>query len=210
MLPRGTPEVIVTSSDNCPSTLTLCKLPKRNPFTHTATLKSTPVAMIFVSSLSCRTKLKAFEKYIIIASVLTPSSSESAISWQTVTSWPAWVPWSKLLSDTSQCCLYCASLLRYCLQVGLTLYTYLHSQAFTVWLNSDVLQCNCNHHQGRQRHRPKTLLLEAVLFCLAHITIFCMFPSTQSCLCHTVHIYTAMVGCTIGSGGAIQGCIHLH
>ena len=52
---------------------------------HTTTLKSTPVAAIFVSALSCGTKLKASEKSIIIVSVLTPSSSESAISCQTVT-----------------------------------------------------------------------------------------------------------------------------
>jgi len=35
-------------------------------------------------SLSWGTNSKAFEKLIIIASVLTPSSSESAITWQTV------------------------------------------------------------------------------------------------------------------------------
>ena len=86
-LPCGTPEVTLTSSDNCPSTLTLCERPKRNPCTHKTTLKSTPVAAIFVSSLSYGTKSKAFEKYIIIASVPTPLSSESAISWQTVTTW---------------------------------------------------------------------------------------------------------------------------
>ena len=76
--PCGTPEFTL-SSDNCSSTLTLCELPKRNSFTHTSTLKSTPVAAIFVTSLSRGIKSNAFEKSIIIASVLTPSSSESAI-----------------------------------------------------------------------------------------------------------------------------------
>jgi hypothetical protein len=54
----------------------------RNSFTHTTTLKPTPVATIFISGLSYGTKSKYYEKSIIIASVLTPSSSESAISWQ--------------------------------------------------------------------------------------------------------------------------------
>ena len=76
----GTPEVTLTSSDSCLFTQTLCEHPKRNSFTQTTTLKSIPVAAIFVSCLSCGTKSKAFEKSIIIASVLTPLSSKSAIS----------------------------------------------------------------------------------------------------------------------------------
>ena len=80
MLPCGTPEVTLASSDSCPSILTLCERPKRNSFTQTTTLKSTPAAAIFVSSLPYGIKSKVFEKAIIIASILTPSSSESTIS----------------------------------------------------------------------------------------------------------------------------------
>ena len=92
-LPCGTPQVTLNSSDNCPSTLTLCERPKRISFTHTTTerpntncftptttLKSTQFAAIFVSSLSCGTELNAFEKSIIISPVLNPSSSQSALS----------------------------------------------------------------------------------------------------------------------------------
>jgi len=79
MLPCGTSEVTLTSSDIFQSTLTLYERPKRISFTHTTTLKSTPFAANFVSSVSCGTKSKTFEKYII-TSVLTPSSSESTIS----------------------------------------------------------------------------------------------------------------------------------
>ena len=90
-LPCGTPQVTLNSSDNCPSTLTLCERPKRvsfthtttespntnsfthttterpnaNSFIHTTTLKSTQFAAISVSSLSFGTELKAFEKSII-------------------------------------------------------------------------------------------------------------------------------------------------
>jgi hypothetical protein len=48
---------------------------------HVVTLTSTTVFEIFLISLSWGTKSKAFEKSITIASVLTPSFSESAISW---------------------------------------------------------------------------------------------------------------------------------
>ena len=79
MLPCGTPELTLTSSDSCPSTLTLYECPKRNSYTHTTTLRSTLFATIFISSLSCGTESKVFEKSIIVMSVLTPLSSESAI-----------------------------------------------------------------------------------------------------------------------------------
>ena len=69
------------------SVYSLCERPKRNSFIRTNSLKSIQVAVIFVSILSCGTKSKAFEKSMIIASVLTSSSSESAISWQNVTTW---------------------------------------------------------------------------------------------------------------------------
>ena len=84
MLRCGTHDVTPTSSAIAMSTLTLCERPKRNSFTHATTLKSTPVATIFVNSLSRGTKMKAFKKSIIIASVLTPSSSASAISCSSV------------------------------------------------------------------------------------------------------------------------------
>jgi len=75
-----------------------------------ATSRSTPIAAIFVSSLSGGPKSIAFEKSIIV-SVLTPSSNESAISWQTVTNWlwheypvlkPCWPSYNQpLISQTS-------------------------------------------------------------------------------------------------------------
>ena len=79
MLPCSNPEVTLSPSDSCPSALTLYRRPKRNSFTHTTTLKSTPVAAIFVTNLSRGTKSNAFQKSIIM-SVLTPLSSESTIS----------------------------------------------------------------------------------------------------------------------------------
>jgi len=42
-----------------------CVPSKRNSFTHTTTLRSTPITALFVSSLSCGTKSNAFEKSII-------------------------------------------------------------------------------------------------------------------------------------------------
>jgi len=86
-LPYGTPDVTMTSSDNCLPTLTLCERPQRNSLTHRTTLESTPDAAIFVSIRSHGTKSRAFENSITIASILAPSSRESATSWQTVTIW---------------------------------------------------------------------------------------------------------------------------
>ena len=86
-LPCGTPDVTLTSSDSCPPTLTLCVRPKRNSLIHTTTLESTPEFAILVSSRPWGTKSKAFEKSTIIASILSPLSRESAMSWHTVITW---------------------------------------------------------------------------------------------------------------------------
>jgi hypothetical protein len=80
-----TTDVTPTSSDNCPSSLTRCERPKRNSLIHTTIFESTPEPAIFVSSQSYGTKSKAFENSVIVASILVPSSRESAMSWQTVT-----------------------------------------------------------------------------------------------------------------------------
>jgi len=81
-LPCGTPDITLTSSHYCPPTLTFCKRPKMNSLTHKTTLESTPEAIIFVISQSWGTESKAFEKSIIITSILAPSSKELAKSWQ--------------------------------------------------------------------------------------------------------------------------------
>jgi hypothetical protein len=86
-LPCGTPDVTLTSSDNCPPTLTLCVLPRRNSPIHTTTSSPPARPQYFVSNRSWGTKSKAFEKSIIILSVLPSLSSESAIYWQTVITW---------------------------------------------------------------------------------------------------------------------------
>jgi hypothetical protein len=83
-LPCGSPVVTLTSSNNCPPSRTLCVRPSRNSLIHTTALGSTPEAAIFLSSRSWGTKSKAFEKSIIIASILPPLSRESAMSRQTV------------------------------------------------------------------------------------------------------------------------------
>jgi hypothetical protein len=79
--------LLLTSSDNCPPTLTLYVRPRGNPPVRTAALEAAPEASIFVSSRSWGTKAKAYEKSIVIASILPPLSSETAMSWQTVITW---------------------------------------------------------------------------------------------------------------------------
>jgi hypothetical protein len=91
-LPFCTPDVTPTYSDNCPPTLNLCERPTRNSLIHTSTFESTPEPAIFVSSQSYGTKSKAFENSIIFASILVPSSRESAMSWQTVTEFRESIP----------------------------------------------------------------------------------------------------------------------
>ena len=86
-LPYGTPDVTLTSSDNCTPTLTLCVQPKRNSLTYATTLESTLEFAIFISSWSCGTQSKAFETSITIALILSPLSIGSAISWQIVITW---------------------------------------------------------------------------------------------------------------------------
>jgi hypothetical protein len=49
------PLTLLTSSDNCPPILTLCKQPTSNSLTHATTLESTPKIAIFISSLSYKT-----------------------------------------------------------------------------------------------------------------------------------------------------------
>jgi hypothetical protein len=83
----ATPDITQTSCVNCPPTLTLCVRLKRNFLTHATTIESTPEFPIFISSRSCRTKSKAFEKSITIALILSPLSIEFAMSWQTVITW---------------------------------------------------------------------------------------------------------------------------
>ena len=85
--PCGTTDVSLTSSEKCPTTLTLSVQPYRNSLIHITTLESTPEFAIFVSSRSWGTKSKAFEKSIIITSILSPLSRESAMSWHTVITW---------------------------------------------------------------------------------------------------------------------------
>jgi hypothetical protein len=70
--------------DKRPPNLTLCLRPRRNSLTNAAIFESTPEIAVFISSLSCGTKSKAFEKSITIASILSLLSVESAMSWQTV------------------------------------------------------------------------------------------------------------------------------
>jgi hypothetical protein len=79
----GTPVVTLTTLDSCPPTTALCVRPTRNSLTQTATLEHTREAASCVSSRSCVTKNKALEKSIIIASIPTPSSRDSAMSWLT-------------------------------------------------------------------------------------------------------------------------------
>jgi hypothetical protein len=73
------PEFPLTSSDSCLclSTLTLCECPKRKSYTHTTTLKSTTVAMIFVSSLSCGIKSKAFGNAYMMWSTFSSNCLQS-------------------------------------------------------------------------------------------------------------------------------------
>ena len=85
-LPCGTPEVTPIIALIL---LTPCERPKRNFPTYTTTLESTAEAAMFVSSRSCGTKWKTFEKPIIIAPILTRSPRGSAVSWQTLTIWLA-------------------------------------------------------------------------------------------------------------------------
>jgi len=59
-LPYGIPDVTLTSSDNCPLTVTLCERPRRNTLAHTSTLESNPEAAFFISNQSYGTKSKAF------------------------------------------------------------------------------------------------------------------------------------------------------
>jgi len=79
--PSSTPVITRTHSDNCPPTLTLCQRPKSNSLNHTITLESE--AAIFVSSRS--PEIIRIEKSIVIASILSPSSRESAMSSQIAT-----------------------------------------------------------------------------------------------------------------------------
>ena len=79
--PCDTPDLILTSSDNCPHITNSLRT------THTTNIKSTPEAAIFVISRSQGTKSKHFENYIIISSILTPSSMELPVFWQSVTTW---------------------------------------------------------------------------------------------------------------------------
>ena len=84
ILPCCTPEVTLTSLDNCP---TLCVWPTRNSLTQMTTLDSTPETATFVSSRSGGTKSTALEKSIIVTSAPNPSSKETAMSWHTVMTW---------------------------------------------------------------------------------------------------------------------------
>jgi hypothetical protein len=117
-LPCGTPEVTRTSLDSRPPTLTLCVRHTRNSLTQTTTLESTPEAVSFLSSRSWGTKSKSLETYIIIASIATPSSKESAISCYTVMTIFTRLPRSKPMlspynhSFLSQTCLKCPDLPR--------------------------------------------------------------------------------------------------
>ena len=81
----------------CPPTLTLW--PTRNSLAQMTTLESMPEASSLVSSRSWGTKLKALVKSIIIASILTPLSKQSAMSWHTVMTWL-----SHEYPDLSPCC----------------------------------------------------------------------------------------------------------
>jgi hypothetical protein len=83
-LPCGTADVALTSSDSCPPTLTLWVRPKRNSLVHITTLESTPDAAIFVSSRSCGTKSKAFEKSIYNSVYPTSIIQWVRMSWQTL------------------------------------------------------------------------------------------------------------------------------
>ena len=68
-----------TSPDICPPIPTLRVRPKRNSFTHVTTLQPTPEFAIFISSRSCGTKSKAFEKSTSITSILSPLTKEPAM-----------------------------------------------------------------------------------------------------------------------------------
>ena len=126
MLPCGTPDVILLSLDSCPPTLTLYVRPARNSRTQTTTLKSTPEVASFISSRSWGAKSNALEKYIIIASIPTHLSKESAMSWHTVMTWlsqeyPILNPCCPLYNQSflSQICLKYPSIMRSsCLQTA--------------------------------------------------------------------------------------------
>lgn len=56
-----------------------------------------------------------------------------------------------------------------------------------------------HHHQGRQNHRPKQPCIHRYIS---------RPPSTHSCLYHTFHVRTGMIGCATGTahgdGGHLQ------
>jgi len=145
-LPCATPDVTLTSSYNCPPTPTLCERP--NDLAHTTTLESTPEDAIFISSRSYETKSKSFEKSIIIASTLAPSSANQLCSGRL---WlfdfrtsipglkPSWPSYNHLL--VSQTCLrYPAVTCSICLQT-----LRLSRPVCSLWLPFDLTLVNRNH-----------------------------------------------------------------
>jgi hypothetical protein len=75
-----TSKLTLTSLDSCTTILRLCLLPTKKSITQTTTFVCIPQAASFLSSRWQGTTSKALNIYIIMASILTPSSEESAMT----------------------------------------------------------------------------------------------------------------------------------
>jgi hypothetical protein len=80
-LPCGTPDVTLTSSDNCLTTLILCERQKEFPYPYDYP-RIHSRGRNFHKQPIIRNSIESFEKLIIIVSILAPSLRESAMSWQ--------------------------------------------------------------------------------------------------------------------------------
>lgn len=105
-------------------------------------------------------------------------------------------------------CAYCSSFLKL---TPLHLLPSSMSNATHILVQSSyVPSCfggNHHHLQRRQRNRQQNTAIRKCLLCYAHRCLSRNAPTRA--VCHTSLVSTSVVGCAVGSGGSVRGCIRL-